>query len=30
VNERRLCDRCGAELELRDVQVEPAHELAAR
>jgi DNA-binding HxlR family transcriptional regulator len=30
VNERRICDRCGAELELRDVQVEPAHELAAR
>ena len=30
VNERRVCDRCDAELELRDVRAEPAHELAAR
>jgi DNA-binding HxlR family transcriptional regulator len=29
VSERRTCERCGAELELRDVRAEPAHELTA-
>ena len=29
VTDRRTCARCGAELEVRDIAVDPVHELAA-